>query len=158
MNQHFSSHAYRTLTEQGRVFGEMVLHRSSFDFTYSKYTYIIKRLTRYLFKKRCHRDEQTLQQTYFHEWKCKLRSKFWWLTRLCNSHDVSHFAAFFIVVGAKTSIAESVLTLLFSTSKKVYNKFVINWFSSRTFWRVWIKMVGFLSHLFPRKRREIVEW
>ena len=26
----------------------------------------------------------------------------------CNSHDVSHFAAFFIVVGAKTSIAESV--------------------------------------------------
>ena len=24
------------------------------------------------------------------------------------SHDVSHFAAFFIVVGAKTSIAESV--------------------------------------------------
>ena len=26
----------------------------------------------------------------------------------CNSHDVSHFAAFFIVVGAKTSVAESV--------------------------------------------------
>ena len=40
--------------------------------------------------------------------KCKLRSKFWWLTGFCNSHDVSHFAAFFIVVVAKTSIAESV--------------------------------------------------
>ena len=40
--------------------------------------------------------------------KCKVRSKFWWLTGFCNSHDVSHFAAFFIVVGAKTSIAESV--------------------------------------------------
>ena len=41
--------------------------------------------------------------------KCKMRSKFWWLTKFCNSHDVSHFAAFFIVVGAKTSVAESVL-------------------------------------------------
>ena len=40
--------------------------------------------------------------------RCKLRSKFWWLTGFCNSHDVSHFAAFFIVVGAKTSVAESV--------------------------------------------------
>ena len=39
--------------------------------------------------------------------KCKMRSKIWWLTGFCNSHDVSHFAAFFIVVGAKTSIAES---------------------------------------------------
>lgn len=26
----------------------------------------------------------------------------------CNSHCISHFAAFFIVVGAKTSVAESV--------------------------------------------------
>ena len=40
--------------------------------------------------------------------KCKMRSKFWWLTGFRNSHDVSHFAAFFIVVGAKTSVAESV--------------------------------------------------
>jgi hypothetical protein len=44
--------------------------------------------------------------------KCKLRSKFWWLTGFCDSHDVSHFTAFFIVVGAKTSIAESVLTFI----------------------------------------------
>ena len=44
--------------------------------------------------------------------KCKLRSKFWWLTKVCNSHDVSHFAAFFIVVGAKTSVAESVFSFM----------------------------------------------
>ena len=35
----------------------------------------------------------------------------------CNSHDVSHFAAFFIVVGAKTSVAESVdYVILFAKS------------------------------------------
>ena len=45
--------------------------------------------------------------------KRKMRSKFWWLTGFCNSHDVSHFAAFFIVVGAKTSVAESVLALFY---------------------------------------------
>ena len=39
--------------------------------------------------------------------KRKMRSKVWWFTGFCNSHYVSHFAAFFIVVGAKTSIAES---------------------------------------------------
>ena len=55
--------------------------------------------------------KQTLQQTCFTR-KRKLRSKFWWLTRFCNSHDVSHFAAFFIVVGAKTSVAESVIIVL----------------------------------------------
>ena len=44
--------------------------------------------------------------------KCKMRSKFWWLTGFRNSHDVSHFAAFFIVVGAKTSVAESVFSFM----------------------------------------------
>ena len=29
--------------------------------------------------------------------KCKLRSKIWWFTEFCNSHYLSHFAAFFIV-------------------------------------------------------------
>ena len=29
----------------------------------------------------------------------------------CNSHDVSHFAAFFIDMGAKTSVAESVFII-----------------------------------------------
>ncbi len=31
---------------------------------------------------------------------------------LCNSQDVSHFAAFFIVIGAKTSVAESVINFV----------------------------------------------
>jgi hypothetical protein len=39
--------------------------------------------------------------------KCNVRSKIWWFTKICNSHYVSHFAAFFIVVGTKTSVAES---------------------------------------------------
>ena len=38
--------------------------------------------------------------------KRKMRSKIRWLAGFCNSHYVSHFAAFFIVVGAKTSITE----------------------------------------------------
>jgi hypothetical protein len=45
--------------------------------------------------------------------KCKMRSKVWWLTGFCNSHDVSHFAAFFIVVGTKTSVAEYVFNVGF---------------------------------------------
>ncbi len=35
-----------------------------------------------------------------------LRSKIWWFTEFCNSHYVSHFAAFFIVPGTKISIAK----------------------------------------------------
>ena len=36
-----------------------------------------------------------------------LRSKVWWFTEFCNSHYVSHFAAFFIVARTKISIAKS---------------------------------------------------
>ena len=43
--------------------------------------------------------------------KCKLRSKFWWLT-FCVSHDVSHFAAFFIVVWPKRSVDKCVYIVL----------------------------------------------
>jgi len=32
-----------------------------------------------------------------------LRSKFWWFTLICDSHYLSHFTAFFIVNGTKTS-------------------------------------------------------
>ena len=39
--------------------------------------------------------------------KRNLRSKFWWLTEFCNSHYVSHVAAFFIVARAKISVAVS---------------------------------------------------
>ena len=35
-----------------------------------------------------------------------VHSKVWWFTRFCDSHYVSHFAAFFINVRTKTSIAE----------------------------------------------------
>ena len=55
----------------------------------------------------CGGDIQTLQQTYSPK---EVQGAFKVLmTRwFCNSHDVSHFAAFFIDVGTKTSIAESV--------------------------------------------------
>ena len=39
--------------------------------------------------------------------KRNVRSKIWWFTEFCNSHYVSHFAAFFIVARAKISIVES---------------------------------------------------
>jgi len=40
-----------------------------------------------------------------------MRSKIRWFTEFCNSHYVSHFAAFFIVVRAKISVVESCLWL-----------------------------------------------
>ncbi len=40
-----------------------------------------------------------------------LRSKTQWFAEFCNSHYVSHFAAFFIIVRAKISVAESCLLL-----------------------------------------------
>ena len=36
-----------------------------------------------------------------------LRSKIWWFTEFCNSHYVSHFAAFFIVTRTKISVVKS---------------------------------------------------
>jgi hypothetical protein len=40
-----------------------------------------------------------------------MRSKIRWFTEFCNSHYVSHFAAFFIVARAKISVVESCLGL-----------------------------------------------
>src|SRR6476620_9932342 len=40
-----------------------------------------------------------------------MRSKIRWFTVFCNSHYVSHFAAFFIVARAKISVVESCLWL-----------------------------------------------
>ena len=37
----------------------------------------------------------------------KMRSKIRWFTEFCNSHYLSHFAAFFIDARAKRSVAES---------------------------------------------------
>ena len=39
--------------------------------------------------------------------KRNVRSKVWWFTRSCNSHYVSHFAAFFIDARTKISVAKS---------------------------------------------------
>ena len=39
--------------------------------------------------------------------KRNLRSKIWWFTEFCNSHYVSHFAAFFIVTRTKISVAKN---------------------------------------------------
>lgn len=36
-----------------------------------------------------------------------MRSKIWWFTEICNSHYVSHFAAFFIVARTKISVVKS---------------------------------------------------
>lgn len=36
-----------------------------------------------------------------------MRSKIRWFTEFCNSHYVSHFAAFFIVARAKISVVEN---------------------------------------------------
>ena len=41
-----------------------------------------------------------------------LRSKIWWFAEFCNSHCLSHFAAFFIGMGTKTSIVENFLFLV----------------------------------------------
>lgn len=49
----------------------------------------------------------TLQQACSQEYQDRnVRSKIRWFTRYRNSHYISQFAAFFIDVGAKTSIAE----------------------------------------------------
>ena len=44
--------------------------------------------------------------------KYNLRSKIQWFTELCNSHDVSHFAAFFIDRRTKVSVVKSFTKLL----------------------------------------------
>ena len=39
--------------------------------------------------------------------KRHLRSKIWWFTEFCNSHYISHFAAFFIVTRTEISAVKS---------------------------------------------------
>lgn len=45
-----------------------------------------------------------------------LRSKTRWFTGFCNSHQVSHFATFFIDARAEISVAESRLLLRHGTT------------------------------------------
>ena len=59
---------------------------------------------------------------YYKAW-CELRSKIWWFKEFCNSHCVSHFAAFFIVMGTKISIVENFHSLLFLVILGLENRF-----------------------------------
>ena len=43
-------------------------------------------------------------------WMRRMRSKIYWFSEFCNSQCLSHFAASFIVIQAKTSVAESCIT------------------------------------------------
>jgi len=115
--------------------------RSDFVPTYYSWFIVPSERIKFVQQKRSHIPTETWQPTpkrcHFVKWffggdrtdtptdilprKCKMRSKFWWLTGFCNSHDVSHFAAFFIVVGAKTSVAESGLT--FRSSRFSFRSF-----------------------------------
>jgi hypothetical protein len=47
----------------------------------------------------------------------KVRSKIRWFTEFCNSHYVSHFAAFFIDARAKRSVAKSFYSFKVSSSE-----------------------------------------
>lgn len=54
-----------------------------------------------------------------------VRSKFQWFTELCNSHYVSHFAAFFIDTRAKRSTVESRRFFVFHTH--THTQYVLLW-------------------------------
>jgi len=45
--------------------------------------------------------------------ECNLRSKIRWFTEFCNSHYVSHFAAFFIDRRTEISVAKSCIVVIF---------------------------------------------
>ena len=50
----------------------------------------------------------------------KVRSKIRWFTEFCNSHYLSHFAAFFIDARAKRSVAESCIYILYSNILNIF--------------------------------------
>ena len=54
-----------------------------------------------------------------------MRSKIRWFTEFCNSHYVSHFAAFFIVARAKRSVVKS--CLLFVQSNQDSINIILKW-------------------------------
>ena len=61
-----------------------------------------------------------------------MRSKIRWFTEFCNSHYVSHFAAFFIVARAKISVVESCLWLMIQAGPRARTasvfRSVYDWF------------------------------
>ena len=54
-----------------------------------------------------------------------LRSKTQWFTGFCNSHQVSHFATFFIDARAKISVAESLIDSSIITARGSSSRLVI---------------------------------
>ena len=97
--------------------------------------------------------------------KRKVRSKFRWLTGFCNSHYVSHFAAFFIVVGAKTSVAESVCVCIIVCVWLCFKPHNTVWFSFGLYWLgfVWKPETGLKKwkcfvHTIHKASRVVVEW
>lgn len=71
---------------------------------------------------------QTILKQVYSQRKCNMRSKIWWLTEFCNSHYLSHFAAFFIESRAKISIAYSYILyihqfIIITSLQHNYNKY-----------------------------------
>ena len=64
--------------------------------------------------------------------RCRMHSKIRWLTAICDSHYVSHFAAFFIEVGAEISIVGSRVWVLGYHSSKSFDP--VKWYSQVLFY------------------------
>ncbi len=74
-------------------------------------------------RKKRHSNKHTLRNTQ----ECNMRSKIRWFTEVCNSHYVSHFAAFFIVTRAKISIVKSCFLFLVKViNNELLSCFVVN--------------------------------
>ena len=67
----------------------------------NKILFVRKEINWYLFKRRS--NKHTFRNTK----RCNVRSKIRWFTKFCNSHYLSHFAAFFIDARTKRSVVES---------------------------------------------------
>ena len=100
-----------------------------------------------------HSNKHTLENTR----KCNVRSKIWWFTKICNSHYVSHFAAFFIVVRAKTSVAESRKTFTYNVKGRLVALAVRLVINLRTFFSSGlILFIGVVLWLrFPRGNQKV---
>lgn len=83
-------------------------------------------------------DTQTnILPTSLEHRKCVLRSKIRWFTDICNSHDISRFAVFFIDLRVKVSVVKSCIfynyNYIWRGETKKFPLFMIFWYF---FW-VW---------------------
>ena len=92
-----------------------------------------------------------------------MRSKLRWFTEFCNSHYVSHFAAFFIDTGAKISVVEScllvrvavvVVVLLCENNNNNNNNDDDDKASERRFENVRVECVADDRHLLSKGKKE----